>query len=181
MNESLYGWVETEHFVSMFVAAIDLRTRRMTFARAGHPRPLLLHADGRISELAADGIMLGVDAQPAFEEHSLQLRPGDRLLLFTDGLPECRNPEEELFGTGRVRRFLLEHRQLSGQALVNALVDDARDFAGRGALGDDLTLVLLDATDPGEVAGSEPGEMRHAAPPGVRETGKGEVEQCPKT
>ncbi|MBL8850436.1 MAG: CBS domain-containing protein, partial [Planctomycetaceae bacterium] len=66
MNDLLHGWVEPEHFISMFVAAIDRRTLRMTYARAGHPLPLLLGTDGRCVELDAGGIMIGVMPEPEY-------------------------------------------------------------------------------------------------------------------
>ena len=146
MNDCLYGWVETEHFVTMFVAAIDLSTRRMTFARAGHPKPLWIHADGRVSELEAEGIMLGVDLQPAFHEQSVQLHRGDKVLLYTDGLTECSNSADELFGTQRLSRCLIESQQKPGPALAKSLVAEARDFSGNRAFDDDLTLVVIEAS-----------------------------------
>jgi sigma-B regulation protein RsbU (phosphoserine phosphatase) len=161
MNDCLYGWVAAEHFVSMFICAIDTRSRRMTFARAGHPHPLLLRADGELRELKSDGITLGVDERPVYLEQSVQLQPGDRVLFLTVGLPECRNGAHEMFGMHRLRRLLAEHQQLSGPEFLRTVVDEARKFTENHAFSDDVTLVLLDVTDPGGSRAANNGEPPH--------------------
>ena len=160
MNHCLYGWVETEHFVSMFIAVIDLPTRRMTFARAGHPRPLLMQADGRISELDADGIMLGVDAEPEFVEQSLQLQPGTECCFTRTA---CRN-------AGMPRTRCLKCNGCAGSSWnINNCPDRTSlsrscrmppSFSGNRDFRDDLTLVLLDATDDSAPARSSPDDSR---------------------
>jgi len=148
MNELLYGWVEPEHFISMFVAAIDRRTLRMTYARAGHPRPLLVRPDGSIKQLDAGGIMIGVLEHPEFQEQSVQLATGDRVLLYTDGLPECPDAAGRLFGIDQIQEFLVEQRGLACDALVSRLVERARVFAAGGQFADDLTAVLFEIRPP---------------------------------
>ncbi|MFO1093436.1 MAG: SpoIIE family protein phosphatase [Planctomycetaceae bacterium] len=144
INEFLYGWVEPEHFISMFVAAINRRTLQMTLARAGHPRPLLLKSDGNVVPLEADGIMIGVLPDPEFPEQSVQLHDGDRVLFFTDGLTECPDASQDLFGIDRVRQFLVEHRELDCGRLVSSLVEQVRGYSAAGAFADDLTIVCVD-------------------------------------
>lgn len=146
MNEFLYGWVEPEHFISMFVATVNRRTLNMTYARAGHPHPLLHRRDGSFVELDAAGIMLGVLPDPEFPEETLQLQQGDKMLLYTDGLTECTDAADELFGLRRVQEFLRAHEQTPCRRLVDGLVDEAHRFTGDRGFSDDLTIVLLDAT-----------------------------------
>lgn len=145
MNEFLYGWVEPEHFISMFVATINRRTLKMTYARAGHPHPLLLRRDGSTVELDVEGIMLGVLPEPEFLEQTIQIDQGDKLLLYTDGLTECTGTDDELFGLNRVQQFLAERPDMPCRSLVNALVDEAHRFTGNRGFADDLTVMLLEA------------------------------------
>jgi serine phosphatase RsbU (regulator of sigma subunit) len=148
MNDLLHGWVEPEHFISMFVAAIDRRTLRMTYARAGHPLPLLLDADGSCRELDAGGIMIGVLPEPEYGEQSVQLCPGDRVLFYTDGLPECPGPGGQLFGSKGLREFLLANRQMPCQQLIDQLVESVRSFSHRGHFLDDVTAIVLEVQAP---------------------------------
>lgn len=148
MNDLLHGWVEPEHFISMFVAAINRRTLRMTYARAGHPLPLLLGADGRCVELDAGGIMIGVVPEPEYPEQSVQLHPGDRVLFFTDGVPECPGSDGQLFGIRRVQEFLVANRHTPCSALVPQLIQTIRRFSSSGEFADDVTAVLLEIKHP---------------------------------
>jgi len=148
INEFLYGWVEPEHFISMFVAAIDRRTLRMTYARAGHPLPLLLRTDGAVTSLDAGGIMIGVLPDPEFPEQSVQLHPGEKVLFYTDGLTECPSAAGNLFGIDRVQQFLVEHRALESNRFVTGLVECARAFSATGTFADDLTIVCVDVDRP---------------------------------
>jgi len=144
MNEFLYGWVEPEHFISMFVAAIDRRTLRMTYARAGHPLPILLHNEGAVTHLDAGGIMIGVLPNPEYPEQAVQLQPGDKVLFYTDGLTECPNAAGDLFGVDRVQQFLLANQTLECERMAVGLVERVRDFSVGGRFADDLTVVLLE-------------------------------------
>lgn len=148
MNDCLHGWVETERFLSLFVAAIDTRTQRMTYVRAGHPRPLLVRQNA-VTELPGEGMLVGVEAAPLYVEESLQLRPGDKVVLYTDGLSECRNAADEMFADVRLHDFLTEQGRLSCSELGEALVAEARRFSGAPAFADDLTILLLEATERG--------------------------------
>jgi serine phosphatase RsbU (regulator of sigma subunit) len=148
MNELLHGWVEPEHFISMFVAAVDRRTLRMTYARAGHPLPLLLSANGTCRELDAGGIMIGVLPDPEYREQSVQLRPGDKVLFYTDGLPECPGPGGQLFGSKGLHEFLVAHRQTPCEQLIGQLVESVRSFSHSGHFLDDVTAVVLEVQAP---------------------------------
>lgn len=155
MNQLLYGWVESEHYISMFIASVNRRTLQLSFARAGHPLPLLIHGGScEVTQLDAGGIMIGVLPDPVFPEQSAQLQPGDKVLLYTDGLTECRSPAGELFGLERLYEVLCRHGALPCDALVEQLVGEAQRFSGNRPFPDDLTILVLEAAVPTEEPGA---------------------------
>jgi sigma-B regulation protein RsbU (phosphoserine phosphatase) len=132
-----------DRFVSLAFAVLDPARRALTYANAGHPAPLLLHADGRASRLTAGGPVLGVLAGARYEEGQLPLGPGDRLALFTDGVAEASNASGDELGEARVLARLREDAGASASSASAGLLELARDFAG-GTLADDATVVVVD-------------------------------------
>jgi sigma-B regulation protein RsbU (phosphoserine phosphatase) len=143
-NEHLLTLIEGERFVTMFYGVVNRRTLTLRYASAGHPSPLLYRrAEGRTERLDVHGLMLGALPKPIFEEKVLKLCPGDILLLYTDGLSECRNKTGELYGPQRAQLFLLQNDNLSLAELVDALYQDVLDFCYPSTHSDDLTLMAL--------------------------------------
>ncbi len=146
MNEHLGDLIESEHFVTMFAAVVDRRNLELTYARAGHPLPLLFRAvTGEVISLDAAGMMIGLVPDPDFEDHHLHLQRGDKVLFFTDGVPECRNASEELFGTESLQSFLRREGYRPCRDLLNQLEDTLNRFRGDRPFDDDVTIIVLEA------------------------------------
>jgi serine phosphatase RsbU (regulator of sigma subunit) len=131
----------------MTVAYLRLRVGRRrvdgVLASGGHPPPLILRCDGRVDELSGVGTLIGAFPEIELNERSLQLRSGDALLLYTDGLTEARRGREFL-GPARVKALLGSCAGLSAVAIVERLERRLADF--RGAAGqDDVALLVLRA------------------------------------
>ena len=128
--------------VTAFLGIYEPASRRLTYARAGHPPPLLRRAaDGAISTLDAVGSCpLGVDESEAFQEASVQLERGDVLLLYTDGITEAHDATEDLFGVDRLTR-LFHHGSDRPAELIDRLRGAVRAHEHDQAAGDDQTLV----------------------------------------
>ena len=131
-------------FITAVYAFLDLEAGRLTWASAGHPPPLLWKKrDGAVLELLQSGMVLGRLRRAAYTEASVPLEPGDRLLLFTDGIPEALNPAGEPFGDARLREILAEASGLSADALADRLLQRVAAWTGRSAgFEDDLTLIV---------------------------------------
>lgn len=134
-------------FVTTFYAVLETRTGQLTYANGGHNYPLRYEtATGQIHPLRAQGIVLGIVPEPQFDQLSLQLSPGDVLLLYTDGVTEAMNPERELFGDERLAAVLRAHHQRSPQEIINAVLDAVNSFAGGQSQADDITMVVIKRT-----------------------------------
>lgn len=113
----------------------------LLLAAAGHPPALLLRADGRVEELTTHGIVLGAVEEPALEQRTERLGPGDLVLLYTDGATDVRTPSGVL-GDGPLRRELAACAGCTAQAVVDRIADAIRR-AQDGQLDDDLALLAV--------------------------------------
>ncbi|HYE37419.1 PAS domain S-box protein [Methylocaldum sp.] len=131
-------------FISMFYLRYHADTRWITYANAGHNRPLLLRRGERnCTELDAEGLILGVKKGVAFEEKALSLNEGDMVLLYTDGVTEARNKQGEFFGEPRLCELFITHSQASPQELIEIIVDELGKFCQSRSFDDDISLVVL--------------------------------------
>jgi sigma-B regulation protein RsbU (phosphoserine phosphatase) len=115
---------------------------------AGHNPPLLYKCDGgtgqgELIELQRTGMALGVVEDVHFEEGKVELVPGDFLLLYTDGVTDASNADEQLFGVERLKRTLLEHRRVSARDMLTALEGAIADFVASTPQFDDIAMVLV--------------------------------------
>lgn len=137
-------------FVTAFYGVLHRPSGRLTYVRAGHERPLWLHADGRVTELPGNGRFLGMWPSPSVEEQQVQLQPGDRLVLFSDGVPDARNGQGEGFGMARLTATLQQRAGLRAAELSLEIVQAVARWTAGTAPFDDLTLLVVEAVSRGE-------------------------------
>lgn len=145
VNEFLYEDLSrAELFITMFYLSYDAEKQRIRFTSAGHNPPILWRSDPRICErLDADGLILGVKRSVIFEEKQMELRAGDILLLYTDGITEAVSPTGEFFGEERLCELLDEYHALPPQQILDNLLNRLRLFTGTQSFVDDITLVIM--------------------------------------
>ena len=140
-------------FITAIYLCLDLEERSLRWASAGHPPPLLLRR-GEVRELAAGGPILGRFARRDYVEACTALEADDRLVVFSDGIPEAASPSGEPFGDDRLQAFLAAHGHLSPDAIAGALLSRLEEWSrprpaamqteeGAQGFADDLTLVVL--------------------------------------
>ncbi|MBB5021006.1 SpoIIE family protein phosphatase [Desulfurispira natronophila] len=145
LNRFLYSdLVKAELFITMFYAQYCSLSKNLTYSSAGHNPPLLLRSNKQyIEKLDADGLILGIEKEVEFEERSTQLRPGDVLLLYTDGITEAESRHREFFGEERLHQLLLEYQDLSPQQIIDYILDQVRLFTGTFHFRDDISLIVM--------------------------------------
>jgi PAS domain S-box-containing protein len=140
-NNILYPEIPPNMFVTCLVALLDTRTGWLQYANAGHDLPYLRHADG-VNELRATGMPLGLMPNMSYEQKEITLKPGESLLLYSDGLVEAHDPRREMFGFPRMRGFVGAHP--GGATLIDFLLAELERFTGEDwEQEDDITLLTL--------------------------------------
>jgi phosphoserine phosphatase RsbU/P len=144
VNRILCGNIAEGRFISFCYCVLDAIAGTVTYTNAGHYLPMLVRATGCVERLDAGGPVLGVLADALYEQACVAIGPGDRLVLFTDGLTEARNEDGDEFGEARLQDSIVEHRACSAPAL-QARVTEAVSVFAAGPLQDDATLIVLAA------------------------------------
>ena len=144
LNQMFLGEIETELYFTMLLADADLETGRVTMAQAGHPCPAIQRADGRVEFSGPGGLPVGLIDGATYERFEVQLYPGDRLFLHSDGVDECADAAGTLLGEEGVRRVMQELRQTEGMAFLESVIWKLAEYAGRDDFDDDVSAVLLE-------------------------------------
>jgi sigma-B regulation protein RsbU (phosphoserine phosphatase) len=144
VNRLLLELGEPNMFVSVFYGVVEGSARRLTYTRAGHDRPLLLR-QGIVQPLAGTGAVLGFLEQDELHlsEERVTLVPGDRLVLYTDGLTDVVAPDNQLFGMGHLQSLLLAHSRLSPDEMCVATFADLLAYQGSAEQFDDMTMLVV--------------------------------------
>ena len=144
-NEAICSNNEARMFVTVWVGILELSTGRLTCANAGHEYPVLKRKDGCFA-LYKDkhGFVLGGLEGFTYKEYEIQLEPGDKLFVYTDGVPEAINPEQEMFGTERMLAALNERPDAAPQDLLKNMRRAVDAFVRGAEQFDDLTMLCLE-------------------------------------
>ena len=134
-------------FVTLFYAQLDSVKGELTYVNAGHNPPLLYHAEeDNLIELTRTGLVLGINPDCVYDERSVRLNEGDFVVLYTDGVTDASNAQEQAFGDENLRRIILERRHASAAEMVAAIDQALRDFIGAAAQFDDITVMVAKRT-----------------------------------
>jgi sigma-B regulation protein RsbU (phosphoserine phosphatase) len=156
-NRLMLEEIQAEQYFTMVLAVIDRRAGTLDLVQAGHPHPMLVHSDGRVQRLGQGGLPVGLVPGAEFEEVRLHVKPGDRLVLISDGFTECPLPSGQDFGEEGLIDSLRRSAHLSGSDLLEAMVWDLSHAAGTDSFPDDVSGIVLDLLP------EEPGQHRPVA------------------
>ncbi|MGM9991796.1 MAG: PP2C family protein-serine/threonine phosphatase [Candidatus Bruticola sp.] len=130
-------------FTTLFYGVFNEENSLLTYASGGHDTALLLKNSGVVERLHTDGMPIGAFEESVWDEKSVRLEDGDRVVLFTDGLTEERSAQGEFFGFDRVVKFLEEHHSWETEKLIKALETAALNYAG-GVADDDMAILVME-------------------------------------
>ncbi|NJL34808.1 MAG: serine/threonine-protein phosphatase, partial [Chloroflexaceae bacterium] len=143
-NDLILHSQRSRMFATVFVGYLDTNTGTMQFASAGHNPPLLYrHELGACEEISASGVAVGLFKTAAYGEANVTLKEHDILVLFTDGITEIVDVNEEEFGEERLKEVICEHATLPVQALAAKIMEEASLFAAEAGAFDDETLIVI--------------------------------------
>jgi hypothetical protein len=145
----------TGQFATMFLAVVDEATLTLRYTNAGHNFPVLVRAGGERVLLETGGLLTGMMPGVPYDEAAIALQPGDRLVVYTDGVTEAANAEGEMLGEERLYQMLAAMpRTLSARESVESLLAGVFAFLGGTEPGDDITVLALRVPEP--AAGPRP-------------------------
>jgi phosphoserine phosphatase RsbU/P len=142
LNDLLYANIPLHKFITAFYAVVNTRNRTLAFSNAGHNPPLLVRNNGECIRLEAGGSVLGAFPNTPFAQAEIQLQPGDRVLLFTDGLTEATDNSGEQFGEQGLMDLLCHHRHRNADELKEIVLSTAAQFCGNNFCDDAALMVI---------------------------------------
>ncbi|MEJ7616990.1 MAG: PP2C family protein-serine/threonine phosphatase [Pyrinomonadaceae bacterium] len=143
VNRYLAENIPPNRFVTFFGAEINPQTNVLTYINAGHNPPFVAHANGTVTKLPASSLPLGIRADIEFTDGQMQLRPGDMLVIYSDGVSETHNMRGEEFGETRLHEVVLRNAQSSAAGLRDRIESALTQFAQGTPAADDITLVIV--------------------------------------
>jgi sigma-B regulation protein RsbU (phosphoserine phosphatase) len=143
LNAFLLDRTRGEKYATVFYCTLDA-SGLLRYANAGHCAPFLVGSDSRLRKLHTSGMPVGMIEDATVEVVELQLAPGDKIVIYSDGLTETENSEGEFFGTEGLRACARDHFRDSAVGLHNALLAALERFSDGGAVRDDVTILVLE-------------------------------------
>jgi serine phosphatase RsbU (regulator of sigma subunit) len=163
INRLAYRSTTVQQFATFFLARVDENSLRFSYSNAGHNYPVLFRADGGRELLVRGGVVVGILEDASFEEESLALRAGDRVVFYTDGVSEATDPHGEMFGEERLHTLVESlPRDLDARQITDRIVEAVHRFIEGVEADDDITVMVLKVLEPG-AAGSTPAAVPAAS------------------
>jgi len=144
LNNLILNEMETEHYLTILLAHVDLKTGKVTMTQAGHPHPAVQRTNGKIELRGSGGLPVGLLDDARYTNFEVRLEPGDRLFLCSDGITECENSTGEMLDEDGLEDILRKNAKLSGQQFLEAMIWDLTEYAGDRDFGDDVSGALLE-------------------------------------
>ncbi|WP_298566873.1 fused response regulator/phosphatase [uncultured Aliiroseovarius sp.] len=143
LNALLLNDIQSEHYFTMLLGYIDLKTGAVDLSQCGHPNAVVLSQDGNTRFVGDGGMPIGLIDGATFQSQRLQLGPGDRLLFYSDGFTECADSQGRLLDEDGFSKLLVKNRDATNENLFDLLVWDLDAYSGGQDLGDDLSCVMV--------------------------------------
>lgn len=144
MNELMLAELETERYVTLAYAEINRSTGGLRLVQAGHPHPLIQHADGSVTQLGDGGLPIGLIDGAQYSSFETRIRPGERLILLSDGVTECPNPAGIELEHDGLSRTLEKLKDLRGNALLDALMWELTRWHENEDFPDDVSCAVFE-------------------------------------
>ncbi len=142
-NDILYHNTAPNKFATLFYGILNNVTHEITYCNAGHNEPFLFSKENNLTKLSTGGLVAGIVPSYPFEEATISMLPGELLILFSDGITEAMNGNEEEFGEDRLMEVIVNHRTELPENLLEIIFKEVQKFCGNTAQMDDMTIVII--------------------------------------
>lgn len=145
VNAMLIPESDISTFVTIFYGVLDIETGLIDYCNGGHNLPYIVREDGSVEQVEnTEGLLLGKIEAIDYQSKQIQLKPNEKILLYTDGLTEAMNEEEDMYEEERVEEYLQKHPNASEDKLLRGLIVDVLKFMNKAHQSDDITLLVLE-------------------------------------
>lgn len=142
-NRQIFHCTESEKFATLFLGILDSESHTLYYSNAGHEYPIWITADNSFTRLTSGGIPLGIFEEQVFEEGSIEFMPGDKLIVYSDGIIDSRNQEDEPFGLHTLEKLLYEYSKIPCDQLMENIFTASLNHNTNQQLFDDMTMIVL--------------------------------------
>jgi len=143
LNRSLERICPANRFITLFIGILDPESGALSYCNAGHERALLARAEGEVEELGAGGPIVGILTEASYEAGHCTLRPGDALVIYSDGVTEAPDPQWQQFGQQRVAALFQQRSGATAQTMVEKLNQAVEEWLAGFPAPDDITVVTV--------------------------------------
>jgi serine phosphatase RsbU (regulator of sigma subunit)/pSer/pThr/pTyr-binding forkhead associated (FHA) protein len=143
INRTVCQNVPSSKYVTFFLAALDPATGELDYVNAGHNPPLLVREDGTVEKLSEGGLVLGMFENVVYDGGRVEMRRGDTLVIYSDGVTETWGPDGEEYGEESLLPLVVRDRRLGAEALQNSILQAIERFEAGARATDDRTIVVL--------------------------------------
>lgn len=144
VNKSIYRDTPMDKFITLFCGELDSSSHRFSFVNAGHTDAYHIdYENNEITNLREGGLMLGIMEDTPFEQASISLKPGQQIVIYSDGIDEAQNARGDLYGEIRFKEWLLKNRDYAPSETIDRLISDVSDFRESDKQHDDITLIVI--------------------------------------
>ncbi len=143
LNNAVHRSTQGDRFITLFLMTLDPESGAVEYINAGHNPPMLLRHSGEMELLATGGLFTGIFPDVEYECDRTILKPGDLLLLYSDGVTEGRDDKDEEFGEEKLEKFLRDNRSMEPLGFFFFLMEEVCSFCLDGDPGDDVTVLLV--------------------------------------
>lgn len=142
VSKQLFANSTPDNFATLFIGIIDAESGSISYVNAGHNPPLLVRKDGSIETLEPTGTVIGAFNLDTWTESDIDLREGDKLIVFTDGVTEAQGKDSQ-YSEQRLEQLVIRCREMSTEELAGSLMDDIEKFVEDTPRSDDITMLIL--------------------------------------
>lgn len=145
VNKMICNDSPPDKFITAFYGELDASSHTFRYVNAGHDNPYLLRAEsGELEVLTTGGIMLGIFYPNPYEIDSVSFQIHDKLIIFSDGIPEARNATGDFYESERLKQWLIDNKDRSATEMLHGLIEDVDSFCAGHPQSDDITCVVLE-------------------------------------
>jgi phosphoserine phosphatase RsbU/P len=142
-NDILFHNTSSSKFATLFYGILNNKIHVITYCNAGHNDPFLFSKEGKLTKLSVGGLVAGIVLSYPFEETTIQILPGELLVLFSDGITEAMNSEEEEFNEKRLEEIILKNKNETPEKLIEIIFNEVQKYSGNVPQMDDMTIVII--------------------------------------